>query len=264
MQWKTKNISLGRYGNCFNPASKGKQNLNAMKNLTSLLFLILVLIGHSTKAQNDGSIRGQVLDSLTKEPAVGANVYVMVGDQMRGTTTDIDGRFHLKPLVPGTYNLVVSYMEQKKTIQVKVNPNQITMMSDVLLTDNLLGEIEVTVYRDPLINPEETSVTTIRYEQIKNNPHIRDINKLAGTIGGVQVSETGQANVRGGRSDAMIYFVDGVKVADGNIRLPGVAIGSLTVYTGGVPAKYGDVTSGVIIVETRSYFDLWAEHNKGK
>jgi len=28
-------------------------------------------------------------------------------------------------------------------------------------------------------------------------------------------------------------------------------------YTGGIPAKYGDTTGGVVILETLSYFDLY-------
>ena len=37
--------------------------------------------------------------------------------------------------------------------------------------------------------------------------------------------------------------------------IPGIAVGSVKVYTGGIPAAYGDVTGGVIVVETKSYFD---------
>jgi outer membrane receptor protein involved in Fe transport len=41
--------------------------------------------------------------------------------------------------------------------------------------------------------------------------------------------------------------------------VPGSSIGGVTVYTGGIPAKYGDTTGGVIILETKSYFDLYRE-----
>jgi outer membrane receptor protein involved in Fe transport len=33
------------------------------------------------------------------------------------------------------------------------------------------------------------------------------------------------------------------------------------VYSGAIPAKYGDTNGGVIVVETRSYFDLLREYN---
>jgi hypothetical protein len=47
-----------------------------------------------------------------------------------------------------------------------------------------------------------------------------------------------------------------MKSITGDIGIPGQAIGSLKVYTGGVPARYGDLSGGVIVVETKSYFDL--------
>ncbi len=52
-------------------------------------------------------------------------------------------------------------------------------------------------------------------------------------------------------------YIDGVKQDDNLRGVPGSSIGSLTVYVGGVPAKYGDVTGGVVVIETKSYFDLY-------
>lgn len=51
-----------------------------------------------------------------------------------------------------------------------------------------------------------------------------------------------------------------MKSITGEIGIPGLAIGAMKVYTGGVPAKYGDVNGGVIVVETKSYFDLSKEY----
>ena len=45
--------------------------------------------------------------------------------------------------------------------------------------------------------------------------------------------------------------------------VPNEAINSFSVYTGGVPAKYGDVTGGIVAIETKSYFDLYQQHNPG-
>jgi hypothetical protein len=33
------------------------------------------------------------------------------------------------------------------------------------------------------------------------------------------------------------------------------------VYSGAIPAKYGDTTGGVVVMETLSYFDLLREYN---
>jgi outer membrane receptor protein involved in Fe transport len=61
----------------------------------------------------------------------------------------------------------------------------------------------------------------------------------------------------------MCYFVDGMKVGSALSGVPNDAINSLSVYTGGLPAKYGDVTGGVVAIETKSYFDLYQQRNAG-
>ena len=39
--------------------------------------------------------------------------------------------------------------------------------------------------------------------------------------------------------------------------IPGVAVQGLEAYTGGIPAKYGDTTGGVVVLETKGYCDLY-------
>ena len=78
---------------------------------------------------------------------------------------------------------------------------------------------------------------------------------------GVTVAPNGKdVYIRGARPISTQYITDGMKSITGGIGIPGLAIGSIKVYTGGVPASYGDVTGGVIVVETTSYFDLAQEY----
>ncbi|MFZ5553186.1 MAG: carboxypeptidase-like regulatory domain-containing protein [Bacteroidota bacterium] len=233
-----------------------------MKNTKQLVIAIAagVLMVVGAKAQgNFGEIKGIITEEETKETMPGVNVWVEVNGEKQGTSTDIDGKFTIKPLKPGTYILHASFINKVELKQeVVVYPDQISYLNSLVLSDTTLPEFEFKAYVDPIIDPEQTSKKTVRYEDIKHNPNLRDIKKLAGTLSTeIKVSESGDAYVRGGRSDASIYFVDGVKVQGQSFNVPGVAIGSLTVYTGGVPAKYGDVTGGVIIVETKSYMDLY-------
>lgn len=209
-----------------------------------------------------GGIMGTVYEDSTKTlTQIGASVYVMVGDEMVGTTTDVNGKFTIKPLNPGNYNLTVSYLGKSTlVIPVTVKPNMTAFENEILLTDDAktIPEVVIVAQKHKLIDPEETSVKTITFADIKNNPNLRNPKKLLQTItSDIVVSENGKdAYVRGGRADASVYFLDGVKMDNiGNV--PGSAIGSVTVYTGGVPAKYGDTTSGVIIMETKSYMELY-------
>jgi outer membrane receptor protein involved in Fe transport len=72
----------------------------------------------------------------------------------------------------------------------------------------------------------------------------------------VKVSEDGELMFRGSRKGDMIYMMDGIK-SNAVSAIPSCAIGRVMVYTGGLPAKYGDTLGGVVIMETKSYFDLY-------
>ena len=72
----------------------------------------------------------------------------------------------------------------------------------------------------------------------------RSASGVAQQIGGVYSDNSGNLNVRGARSDANYYYIDGIKVRGGANSLPQSAIEQVSVMLGGVPAQYGDVTGG--------------------
>lgn len=204
-----------------------------------------------------GEIKGSVIDE-NNETVIGAQVYVMQGESKIASMTDIDGKFTIKPLPAGTYNVTIDLAGQKTLVNgVIVDPNKITWLKEVKMGENIAGVIDIIVYKVPLIKPEDPTAQTISAEMMKHNPLLRSPKQLIGSISSdIKVSETGDVYVRGSRNDAVNYYIDGVKSPQLN-NLPGTAMGSVTVYTGGVPAKYGDVTGGVIIIETKSYFSLY-------
>jgi hypothetical protein len=58
---------------------------------------------------------------------------------------------------------------------------------------------------------------------------------------------------RGSRAGSVLYFLDGMKIRDNNVTIPSSGISTLSVYTGGLPAKYGDTTGGVVVIQTKNY-----------
>ena len=70
--------------------------------LKFFLFFILVFISF-LDAQSDrvsGKIRGRVLDSMTKEPLIGANVLLLPTETSRGTMTNENGEFQKGSIGP--------------------------------------------------------------------------------------------------------------------------------------------------------------------
>jgi hypothetical protein len=82
---------------------------------------------------------------------------------------------------------------------------------------------------------------TLTSDQIKALP-TRDVNALASFSGGVSSADEGnQLNIRGSRSGATNYYIDGVRVS-GNLP-PKQSIEEAEVITSGVEARYGDIRS---------------------
>lgn len=239
-----------------------------MKKQTCILSLALALSATGALlAQTSGEIQGNVL-APDGTPSYGAVVEVDHGGERIATSADLEGRFVLKPLLPGTYNVRFSSAEFTPfTYQgVVVNPDKITFLRNMKSEAKELGAHIVTYYKweAPLIDPEEPGKTTIIASQIRRDPTRKNPVKLISTVGpGIYKSpNSDELYFKGARADAMLYYVDGVKM--GSLKgVPPDAIGSITVYTGGVPAKYGDFTGGVVAIETKTYFDLYRQRQAG-
>ena len=75
-------------------------------------------------AQTTGKISGDIVDSETNNPIIGANV-IIVGTNL-GAATDIDGSFYIINIPPGIFDLQISYIGYETTIikDIKVSVNR--------------------------------------------------------------------------------------------------------------------------------------------
>jgi len=76
-----------------------------LKNIALLLFLILI---SAPGLAQTFSVKGSVINSVTKETIPICNVYF--SGSTIGTMTDMDGNFEIKNVKPGAYVLVVSHI----------------------------------------------------------------------------------------------------------------------------------------------------------
>jgi outer membrane receptor for ferrienterochelin and colicin len=80
--------------------------------IINLLLLLSVLPPLQTFSQsNSGSVTGIVRDKATGETMPGVNV--VIEGTLRGTSTDADGRFTIPAILPGTWNMVFSFISYK-------------------------------------------------------------------------------------------------------------------------------------------------------
>lgn len=235
--------------------------------LKRLLGALLLLAAIGAKAQSYGEIRGIIKDSAF-EPVPFATVKVLQGTRLvGGTQSDMDGRYSYKPLTPGTYELMV--MEPGHVTQpvnkIKVIPNEATYV-DVKLAVNSFTEIVVVAkpidYLPTGVDKTMGIVKSFDAVELKQNAGYNpgDIKGALSSLTSEALEVNGAVHFRGARGDASGYFVDGVRTLY-EAMVPGTAIENLTVLSGGVPAMYGDLTSGVVVITTKSYFSGIREKN---
>lgn len=212
-------------------------------------------------------IRGRILDA-NGEAMIGANIY-LEGTKV-GTSTDLDGNYVINNVPIGQHALRADYVGyQPVTVNVTVKSNESilanltlpepdAMLDEVVITgakrsrrqkkstiqestvtapSTSLEEVVVTGYRVPLIQQDMTSTgTTVTSEQIRNLP-TRNINAIAAATAGASSSDEGAAvSIKGSRSNATDYYIDGVRVS-GNL-LPESEIAQIQIITGGTPARF--------------------------
>lgn len=221
--------------------------------------VLLLFFSAVSYSQSPGEIRGRIFDDESKESLPGAQVIVKNEITNIAVASDINGYYRIKPLSSGKYTVIFSYMGYRTdTITlVVVNPGQITFLENISMVMEgkwLKGDIEKKEYRDDLITPDPIKI--LRPEIIEVIPGHSKLETLISSMSSeIYVNERDEIYFRGARSDNFVYIVDGVKSPDGKAHIASGAIGSLAVYTGGVPAKYGDFTGGCIVIETKSFFD---------
>ncbi|MEH6305924.1 TonB-dependent receptor [Olivibacter sp. CPCC 100613] len=210
-----------------------KRTVRFVPSLISLFFLIFFterLAAQQTKPLINSTLKGQVLDSITKEPLPGALVHI------EGTThsvsTDEEGSFGFVTGQKFPYTLEVSYIgyEKKKII---VSESKI----EILLTPgfNQLNDVVVVGYTTQQRKNLIGSVTKVNPAESKDIPAGGFDAQLQGKVSGVQISSNtgvpGEAvniRLRGATSinasNDPLYVIDGVFLNTNSLQ---------TVNTGG-------------------------------
>lgn len=230
------------------------------------MLLLTALLGAGAFGQNLGEIRGRVLDP-DGQPLFLANVYTKVAGELVGTTTDMDGKFVLKPLPPGKNGITISFagFKTKEMPGVEVVPDRATYIDDQRMAyiDDL-GVHEVIGYKRKLIDRDDPSRMSLLASEFEDDPTRKNpIQFISKNFAGVTAAPNGDGlYFRGSRTENTATYLDGIKIPGSVPNIPPSAISSISVYTGGLPARYGDVTGGVIVIETKSYAEVYEERRR--
>lgn len=230
--------------------------IKIMKNIKTTLLVLLLGASTMLSAQTGGTIKGQVYNADSTETIPFAIVRMEVAGEVVSAKADFDGKYSFYAISSGKYNLSVeTTLNGKTTISgVEVASDQIAQV-DIYMTSGVIGGVVEIVWKAPKI--DINNVTKISSAELKHNINIQSPNQMLATKSSeITLTQDNQLIIRGSRPGDVVYYIDGVKQTSMN-GVPGIAIGGMTVYTGGIPAKFGDTTGGVVILETKGYFDLY-------
>lgn len=196
----------------------GPNNLYLHKILPVLVLLFLCLnISYAS-----GSIKGKVLDKLTNEPLIGANVFIK--GTTRGTATNLNGEFIIPSIPIGKHILVASYLGYtNKEIVVNVEENrtsELTLQLDFIVVKG--EEVVVTGQAEAqmaAINQQLSARSIKNVVSAKKIQEIPDANaaEAVGRLPGVSLIRSGgegsKVVLRGLSPKFNKIQVEGVKMA---------------------------------------------------
>lgn len=224
------------------------------KRILSLVLLLALLspvfAGGLKLSSAGGKIVGKVIDADTKEEIIGANI--TIAGTSFGAATNVNGDYIIINVPPGTYTMKATYVGYKDvTVEnVKVYSGLTTEQNFELRSNVLQTSDVIIVAEKPLINKNQTNSTAIiKSEDLENLP-VRDVAAIVSNQAGV-VRQGGNIYVRGSRSDAVAFYVDGVLVNDplfggNNTSIINNAIEEIQFQAGGYTAEFGGANAGII------------------
>lgn len=223
------------------------EQMNLRSIVLTLLLCFVTIIAYAQSVP--GVLKG--VATSEGEPIEFARVVVKRnGEFVQGTQTDESGKFNVPNLEQGDYTVEVMNGGETKTFNISIKPGLTFELKAEVGAGGVTTGVVTVIADKPLLNIDNTTK-----QDSKNLKEIRQItSRGVGAIvsvgSGVSTKDDGDAiSVRGARSDATQTFVDGVRVI-GSAGVPQMGLKSISLISGGTPPWYGDVTSGVIEIET--------------
>ena len=234
-----------------------------MKRFLSLVCLLFFFVA---AAYSQGyTIKGRVIDRLSRQPIEYANVLVVGGNNNGvGAATDMDGNFVIEKVKPGICQLSVSYLGYKSVITPDYIISATTPFIEIEMDEDS-NTIEGVVVRPNRFNKtieSPVSMKVIGLREIEKSPGSnRDISRIVRSYPGVSFSPIGYRNdliVRGGGPSENRFYMDGIEIPNINhFATQGATGGPVSIvnadlireikfYTGAFPANRSGALSSVL------------------
>lgn len=232
---------------------KGNTTIYKPYNKWLMTFIILISFG----AANTGKVSGKVTDAKSGDPLAGVNVFL--DDTPFGAATDQFGEYIILNIPPGDYTLRASYIgyASHRIENIRVSLDRTTQRNIQMKEAVIEGE-EVTVIADrPLIQKDLTASQKVTTSDEINIMPVETFLGVLTTQAGVNQGAGGELHIRGGRSNEVGYYIDGVSVANPfftnglAVSISNKALEEMKVVSGAFNAEYGNAMSGIVNLQVK-------------
>ncbi len=246
------------------------------KLIRVLIFLLIpfMALGQATdeKAQVQ-TIRGRVVDDVTKAPLVGATVVVVGSDPIQGAVTDVNGDFSLKDVAVGRVNLKISflgyadrYLNNLDLLGSKQLVLNISLEENVITT----SEVQIVAKVDKERTKNEIATVSARTFSVEETQRyagsLGDPSRMAQNFAGVMGAGDSRNDIviRGNSPMGLLWRMEGIDIPNPNhFAATGTTGGPVSMlnsnllansdfFTGAFPAEYGNALSGVFDLQMRN------------
>ncbi|MBO0935487.1 TonB-dependent receptor [Fibrella sp. HMF5335] len=228
----------------------------------ALLFLCL----STTALAQTGTVNGTIRDSLTGRPLAGVAVVVDYRKLLTGTTSDGDGHFSIR-LSLGEHTVVVrlvGYTPVRRIVRVGGADDVETLDINMVSVASQLEEVVVTTQgvdeyvRKPILGVNQLNIATLK----KIPAALGEVDLLRGLQLLPGVTSVGEAsngvNIRGGTTDQNLILLDDTPIFNPTHMFglfsvfPPDVLGTVDLYKGNVPARFGGRAAAVLDVTLRN------------
>lgn len=245
-----------------------------MRTVAITLISLLVFCQMGSSQSITSKIVGQVVDQVTSQPLIGAEVFILIDSTVIGSVTDLDGRFLLSNVPVGRHAVYARYLgfedlaRNNVLVTTGVAKELILPMVESIAA---LEGVEVvakknraeTVNASALVSTRSFSVEEAsRFAGSFNDP-ARMAQSFAGVVNGND--ENNEIIIRGNSPRGVLWRLEGLEIPNPNHYRSGEggsggAISMITdqvlansdFFTGAFPGEYGNALSGVFDLRFRN------------
>ncbi|WKN30300.1 TonB-dependent receptor [Porifericola rhodea] len=241
--------------------------------ISGLIVLLIIATSYVGYSQNNpgqkGIIRGSIEDEAGS-PLPGITLWL--SGTSKGTASDAEGRFEIKGIAAGSYQLLISGVGyEEKKLSVSIEPKT-ALELQLRLSDKtqLMDELVITSKSEAVvISQTPFAVNSIDTQPL--NTQSLDVNQVLNRTTGIRIREEGGLGSRfnfslNGLSGRQVkFFIDGIPMdymgdAFSMNNIPVNLVDRVDVYKGVVPVKLGsDALGGAVNIVTNQKVNSYVD-----